>query len=118
MAEAHDHVGVGRALRGYTKIADGRFPKSIVNWGEWTVLLSQSDLPPEEQRAISGRLGGILPFLTNRSTDDYEYLGAGKSTADERTIVFWYRTEKGALRAVYNDLTVAEIEEKDLPASE
>jgi len=109
---------VVEALRGYTKLSEGRFPKSIVNWGEWAVLLSQSDLPPEEQRAISGRLGGILPFLTNRAKDDYEYVGAGKSTDDEHAIVFWYRTKEGAIRAVYNDLTVSEIEEKDLPASE
>ena len=49
------------------------------------------------------------------SKEDYEYLGAGKSIDDDRSIVFWHRTEDGTLRAVYSDLTVAEIQENELP---
>jgi hypothetical protein len=51
------------------------------------------------------------------SDDDYEYLGAGKSTSDGRTIVFWHRTKDGEIRAIFNDLTVSVVEEQDLAES-
>ena len=105
------------ALRGFTKLADGKFPKSLVDWGEWAVFLSQSGTSQEETAAIMARLGTILPFLFTMSKDDYQYLGAGKTTSDDRTIVFWHRTDDRQIRAIYNDLTVAVIEETDLPAS-
>jgi hypothetical protein len=105
------------ALRGFTKLADGKFPKSLVNWSEWFVLLSQSGASREGTTAISARLGTILPFLSTMSKDDYQYLGAGKTIRDNRTIVFWHRTDDRQIRAIYNDFTVAVIKETDLPAS-
>jgi hypothetical protein len=106
------------ALRGFTKQADGKFPKSLVDWGEWAVLLSRSGTPQDETAATMSRLGAIMPFLFGLPNDDYQYLGAGKTTSDERTIVFWHRTKDRQIRAIYNDLTVAVIEESDLPPSE
>jgi hypothetical protein len=41
------------ALRGFTKLADGKFPKSIVDWGDWSVFLSQSGASQEETAAIA-----------------------------------------------------------------
>jgi hypothetical protein len=105
------------ALRGFTKLADGKFPKSLVNWGEWFVFLSQSGASQERTAAIAARLGTILPFLSTMSKDDYQYLGAGKTIRDDRTIVFWQRTDDRQIRAIYNDFTVAVIKETDLPAS-
>ena len=67
------------ALRGFTKLADGKFPKSLVDWGEWAVFLSQSGTSQEETAVIMARLGTILPFLLTMSKDDYQYLGAGKT---------------------------------------
>ena len=61
--------------------------------------------------------GPLLPFLLSMSKDDYQYLGAGKTISDDRTIVFWHRTDDRQIRAIYNDLTVAVIKETDLPAS-
>ena len=60
-------------------------------------------------------LGSTLPFLMTLSKDDYQYLGAGKTLDDKRCIVFWYRKEDATLRAIYNDLSVADVQEKDLP---
>jgi outer membrane lipoprotein-sorting protein len=105
------------ALRGFTKMADGKFPKSLADWGEWAVFLSQSGTSQEEMTAIMSRLGAITPFLFSMSKDDYQYLGAGKTTTDDRTIVFWHRTDDRQIRAIYNDLTVAVIKETDLPES-
>ena len=50
------------ALRGFTKLADGKFPKSLVDWGEWAVFLSQSGASQEETAAITARLGAITPL--------------------------------------------------------
>jgi hypothetical protein len=105
------------ALRGFTKLADGKFPKSLVDGGEWAVFLSQRGTSQEETAVIMARLGTILPYLLTMSKDDYQYLGAGKTTSDDRTIVFWHRTDDRRIRAIYNDLTAAVIEETDLPES-
>jgi hypothetical protein len=108
------------ALRGFTKRSGGKFPKSITEWGEWAVLFSTgSDVkdgqPGKDTSETMAHLGSILPFLVARSKDSYQYLGAGKSLDDEPSIVFWYRNDAGKLRAIYNDLSVADVEEKDLP---
>jgi hypothetical protein len=105
------------ALRGFTKLADGKFPQSLADWGEWAVFISQSGASQDETATIMARLGAITPFLFSMSKDDYQYLGAGKTIRDDRTIVFWHRTEDRQIRAIYNDLTVAVINETDLPAS-
>ncbi len=115
---ASGEESIVEALRGYTKRSAGKFPKSITEWGEWAVLFSagsKDGQPSEEVTKIMAHLGSILPFLVARSKDDYEYLGAGKSLDDPRCIVFWYRTEGEKFRAIYNDLSVADVEKNDLP---
>ena len=106
------------ALRGYTMRSAGKFPKSISEWGEWAVLFStgsKDGQPSEETTEVMAHLGSILPFLMAQPKDDYQYLGAGKSVDDKRCIVFWYRNKDATLRAIYNDLSVADVQEKDLP---
>ncbi len=105
------------ALRGFTKISDGKFPKSLADWGEWAVAMSQSGASREESAAMMSSLGAITPFLFSMSKGDYQYLGAGKTTSDARSIVFWRRTKDGVIRAIYNDFSVVEINEADLPKS-
>ena len=106
------------ALRGFTKVSEGKFPKSITEWGEWAVVFSkdnQNGQPTAEATKVMAHLGSIIPFLVGRSQDDYEYLGAGKTSKDPRCIIFWYRTDDKKLRAIYNDLKAAEVQESDLP---
>lgn len=106
------------ALRGFTQRSKGKFPKSITEWGEWAVLFSgdnQNGDLSEESAAVMGHLGGALPFLLNLPKDDYQYVGNGKSVTDKRCIVFWYKTAEGTLRAIFNDLSVADVEKQDLP---
>ena len=101
------------ALRGFTKSSGGKFPKSLSNWSDWLDVLE--DPESEETKMLTARLGVIFIFLSDMAKEDYEYLGDGKSTDDDRSIIFWHRTEDGALRAVYSDLTVTEIDESKLP---
>jgi outer membrane lipoprotein-sorting protein len=101
------------ALRGFTKLSGGKFPKSLSNWSDWLDVLEDSE--SEEAKMLTARLGVIFIFLSDMAKEDYEYLGAGKSVDDDRSIVFWHRTEDGALRAVYSDLSVSEIDESELP---
>lgn len=101
------------ALRAFTKLSGGKFPKSLSNWSDWLDVLE--DPESEETKILTARLGVIFVFLADMAKEDYEYLGDGKSTVDDRSIVFWHRTEDGALRAVYSDLTVTEIDENELP---
>ncbi|HEX4412648.1 MAG TPA: hypothetical protein VH107_03400 [Lacipirellulaceae bacterium] len=106
------------ALRGYTKRDDGKFPKSISDWGPWAVLFSQGNhdgkLDPETTRVMAN-LGAILPFLTSMAKDDYAYLGEGKVLGQKDTIVFWYKRPDGKFRAIYADLTASDIASEDVP---
>lgn len=103
------------ALRGYTKISGGSFPKSVADWGEWAVLLAEKEVSPQVSGEVMSRLGAVLPFLGSMSKEDYEYVGAGRSVQDDRTIVFWYRKTGQQYRAIYSDFSVANIQKADLP---
>lgn len=112
-------ISIVGALRGYTKRSNGKFPKSISDWGEWAVLFSfgsqgRAKLDQETTETMS-HLGSILPFLTRMPKENYDYLGSGKSVHDKRCLVFWYRNDKGKLRGIYNDLSVADLPEQDVP---
>jgi hypothetical protein len=111
-------ASIVEALRGFTKKSAGQFPKSITDWSEFVFLVAKGNKVGQldnETQKILAHLGSILPFLTTLPKDDYDYLGAGKTVDDKRCIVFWHRNKDRKLRAIYNDLTVADIEEKDLP---
>ena len=48
------------ALRGFTKRSDGKFPKSISEWGEWAVLFSQGSKDgqlDDDAKQTMGHLG-------------------------------------------------------------
>jgi hypothetical protein len=68
----------------------------------------------KESSEVLIHLGSILPFLTTLPKDDYEYRGSGKSVDDKRCIVFWYRNKDAKFRAIFNDLTVSDVDEKDV----
>ncbi len=102
------------ALKGYTDLSGGKFPKSISDWGEWVVLMAESDIAKEKMTTISGRLGTLLPYLTFMPKDDYDYTGAGKAVSGKRAIVFWYRNPEKQLRAVFSDFTISSISETEL----
>ncbi len=103
------------ALKGFTQLSGGKFPRSITNWGEWAVLASQSGELSDDVAKVLGHLGAITPFLVTKSQDDYAYTGEGKSIEHERSIVFWYRTEAGTLRAIFTDFSTGEIDPSQLP---
>ncbi len=100
------------ALKGYTALSGGKFPKSITDEAEWMTILSKDGIP---RITLAARLGTLTPYLTGMSYDDYDYTGAGKLVDGRRSIVFWYRNPEKQLRAVYSDFTVATIAEADLP---
>jgi outer membrane lipoprotein-sorting protein len=103
------------AIKGFTELSGGKFPKSLSDWSEWGELMSKSGIAKEKMLTLSARLGTLLPYLTSMSHDDYDYTGAGKAVDGKRSIVFWYRNPEKQLRAVYSDFTVATIAEVDLP---
>jgi hypothetical protein len=105
------------ALRGFTRRSAGTFPKSITEWGEWAVLFSKGSKDGQldkETMEVMSHLGSIMPYLIGLPKNDYQYLGAGKTLDDERCIVFWYRNKDAKFRAIFNDLTVSDVEEKDV----
>ena len=111
---------VVEALRGYTQKSDGKFPKSITEWGEWSVLLSKGATDAklsDETTKVMGHLGAITALLSGVSKDDYAYLGEGKTVKETDAIIFWCKNKQGVYRAVYGDLSVKDISKEQLPAS-
>jgi hypothetical protein len=100
------------ALKGYTELSGGKFPKSITDHTEWMTILSKDGIP---RTTLAARLGTLTPYITGMSHDDYDYTGAGQLVDGKQSIVFWYRNPEQQLRAVYSDFTVATIAEADLP---
>jgi outer membrane lipoprotein-sorting protein len=103
------------ALRGFTRKSAGKFPKSITESGEWAILYSKDSKDGQldkETMEVLSHLGSIMPNLIGLPKDDYQYLGSGKTVDDKRCIVFWYKNKDAKFRAIYNDLTISDVEEK------
>jgi len=99
-------------LRSYAELAEGTFPASISEIGDWMEVLSIGGKPNIQ---LAQKFGAFSPFLMSMKKEDYGYLGDGKSlNQDQRVVVFWYRKD-GKLRAIYSDLSVSDITESDLP---
>ncbi len=101
-------------MRDHAELAEGRFPVSLSDWSEWLPVLTSDDGKPN--MGLAQKLGAVFPFLTSVRSENYAYLGNGVSLDQgERVIVFWYRNEEGAFRAIYSDLTVEDIDRAELP---
>ena len=129
------------ALRAFTKLSDGKFPKKPANldgWAEWMSPNNDSDMSllesigqafveewaiteedrevrQEQELELTNHVIFVCSFVAQMSQNDYDYLGDGITTDDERTIVFWYRAEENHFRAIYSDFSVSDIDEADLP---
>jgi outer membrane lipoprotein-sorting protein len=114
---ANPEKNMVEALRLFTKLSNGKFPNALNQWIEWIKLQSNAD--PATKKELQERLGGINSFCSGLSMkpNQSDYLGRGMMlNQPERKIVFWYKTKEGSIRAIYTDLTVAEVAESDLPA--
>jgi hypothetical protein len=96
------------ALKGYTELSGGKFPKSITDSAEWMTILSKDGIP---RTTLGARLGTLTPYLTGMSHDDYDYIGSGTEVGNKPAIVFWYRNSEKQLRAIFSDFTVSSITE-------
>ena len=115
---AGGETSIVESLRAYTKHSGGEFPSSLLAPNEWVFLYGR--LGPDgkahpDNAQIVAHHATIIPFLSRFPKEAYEYFGKGKKLTDERCIVFWYRNKDGKLRAIYNDLSVADVRDEDLP---
>ena len=109
--------GIIEALRGYTRKSGGKFPEYIADMSDFASMMSRGSsddqIDAESNKTII-HFSRVLPFLSSLRKSDYAYLGAGKTVDDQRCIVFWYRDKSAKLRAIYNDLSVSDVQEKDI----
>lgn len=104
------------ALRGYAKLADGKFPASLTEWFQWTEILTSQDVPDP---SLAKRLGAMSVFLTGMKSGDYAYLGDGLMlNQTEKAIVFWYKTKDGDIRAIDSDLSIKSFDADEFPLSD
>ena len=124
------------ALRAYTELTDGKFPKKpadLDGWASWMSPELDSGMSllesigqafwdeftgrqrnVEVEQELTEHVIFVTSFVAQMSKDDYGYTGEGVTTDDPRTIVFWYRAEEGKFRAIYNDFSITDIDELDL----
>ena len=85
---------------------DGVFPQD----------LAKPKFDMTNEKAMAGFFA-VNMFFHGLEKKDYQYTGAGKKRDGERSMVFWVR-RNGKIHAVYNDLTLAEIAESDIPLAD
>jgi outer membrane lipoprotein-sorting protein len=102
------------ALKGYTVLSGGKFPKSLTENNEWMTILSKDGVA---RTTLAARLGTLTPYLTTMSQEDYAYTGKDQLVDGKRAIVFWYRNPERQLRAVFNDFTTSTITNDELPSN-
>ena len=104
------------ALKGFTKLSDGKFPKSLSKWSDWMGVMT---LDGKVNQEIAARLGAMTPFLSSLKSDNHAYLGEGlELNQKDRKIVFWFKTKEKTWKAIFTDLTCSEVKESDLPKAD
>jgi outer membrane lipoprotein-sorting protein len=108
------------ALRGYADRTGGNFPTKINDLTEMLKIIkartvasatgatTQPIMPSNENMKWIVQYSSIPPFLATLSKSDWGYLGAGKTTADKESVIFWYKSSRG-YRGVYGDLSVRDL---------
>ena len=104
------------ALKGFTKLSDGKFPKSLSEWSDWMGVMT---LDGKVNQEIAARLGAMTPFLSSLKSDNHAYLGEGlELNQKDRKIVFWFKTKEKTWKAIFTDLTCSEVKKSDLPKAD
>ena len=111
---------------------DGAFPDQVFPFDIASDRVNRVSNKPKdgrtaaEQRFLDARshymmmgLNGmpIAHFVQDRTAKDtFRYLGKGLNLGETERIVCWYKLkESGTYRAVYGDLSVKDVEPRDLP---
>ena len=111
-AVMHPEKNIAIALRAFAEASEGKFPKSLENWGDWMPAMMKTGKPNKE---LAGRVGAMTPFFSGLNSSDYKYRGADLKLDQEKLeIVFWFRKKDGSIQAIYTDLSLGEIGEEDL----
>jgi outer membrane lipoprotein-sorting protein len=114
--KGEDHL-IG-ALRGYAQRKEGKFPKRLDDWGAFATLVKPRDdgKMDEKDLELMTHVGAIAPWAFQLPKDQWAYLGDGITLGEKDKIVFWYQDpDSKKYRAIYGDLTVQDIDPKDVP---
>jgi outer membrane lipoprotein-sorting protein len=97
-------------LRGYAARAGGKFPPNMDDTMAYMKLMVADGLrqPTNEDLNWIARFQMVQHFLGTLPKNDWKYLGNGKTTADENSVIFWYKTAKG-YRGIYGNLSVSDL---------
>lgn len=107
------------ALRGYARLANGKFPAKLDDWSAYITRLTEGGRAMnDDDSKLIGHVGAITPFLVSLPRDAWAYTGDGKSQGDKDALIFWYRKPDNTHRALYGDLTFRTVKAEDLPAAE
>lgn len=97
-------------LRGYAARGDGKFPPNVDDMGEYIKLMIAhgTTQPTNDDMNWIVRFQMVQHFLGTLPKGEWKYLGKGKTTADKRSLIFWYKSDKG-YRGIYGDLTTKDF---------
>ena len=106
-------------LRAYANRADGRFPKSLTDWGDLAIVMSKDskngELGADAKQAMTN--AGILSpsLVADAKGKDYDYTPGDTRLGDAGKIVFWSRSKDGrTYRAVFGDLSVRNVTQAEV----
>jgi outer membrane lipoprotein-sorting protein len=102
-------------LRAWAGGSGGVFPESLMNVGDWFKAAPKYDWSKEKKDETTLRTAIGRAFFNLNARQDWVYRGKGVKLGDAKTAVFWRPAAKGKYRVIYGDLSVREVEKKDLP---
>jgi hypothetical protein len=91
------------------------FPDSLMDFAGWYKSASKYDWSKEKQSAETMKKAISTAFFRLNAKHDWFYRGKGIKLGNAREAIFWTPTKDGKYRAIYGDLSVREVDKKELP---
>jgi hypothetical protein len=102
-------------LRAWSGGNGGVFPDSLVNVTDWFNAAMKYDWSREtmDEKTMHTMIGRA--FFSLNANQNWAYRGKGVKVGDAERAIFWKPSARGKYQVIYGDLSVREVEKKDLP---
>lgn len=103
-------------LRAWAGGNGGVFPDSLADVGSWFKAATKYDWSKEENKDGNMLRNAIVrAFFRLNSRQDWVYRGKGVKLGNAEAAVFWSPAANGKYCVVYGDLSVRQVDKKELP---
>jgi hypothetical protein len=102
-------------LRAWAGGNGGVFPDSLLDFAGWGKAASKYDWSKETQDEDTMRKAISRAFFRLNANRDWVYRGKGIKFGNSKEAIFWSAARNGKYRAVYADLSIRQVDKKELP---